>query len=138
MSPYALYPLTNQRTVSHHAGLAGELSIAAFKVVEAIETAATWIVRSYRRNSAIRELSRLDDHMLKDIGVSRSEIRAVVDGVLDAPVVHQVARPRAQSVRPATKTELPVADNDTDSGRQQNRRVEIIVSGDVIGVPVGT
>jgi len=31
---------------------------------------------------------------------------------------------------------LPVASNDNSSGRQQNRRVELLVSGDVIGVPV--
>jgi outer membrane protein OmpA-like peptidoglycan-associated protein len=30
----------------------------------------------------------------------------------------------------------PVASNDTDAGRQQNRRVEMVVSGDVIGIPV--
>lgn len=31
----------------------------------------------------------------------------------------------------------PVASNDSASGRQQNRRVELIVSGDVIGVQIG-
>jgi outer membrane protein OmpA-like peptidoglycan-associated protein len=31
----------------------------------------------------------------------------------------------------------PVASNDTAAGRQQNRRVELVVSGDVIGVPTG-
>jgi outer membrane protein OmpA-like peptidoglycan-associated protein len=31
----------------------------------------------------------------------------------------------------------PVASNDTMEGRQQNRRVEMIVSGDVIGTAVG-
>jgi outer membrane protein OmpA-like peptidoglycan-associated protein len=30
----------------------------------------------------------------------------------------------------------PVATNDTPSGRQQNRRVELIVAGDVIGTPI--
>jgi flagellar motor protein MotB len=32
---------------------------------------------------------------------------------------------------------MPVASNDTAAGRQQNRRVELIVSGEVIGTPVG-
>ncbi len=31
----------------------------------------------------------------------------------------------------------PVASNDTAAGRQQNRRVELVVSGDVIGQPIG-
>jgi outer membrane protein OmpA-like peptidoglycan-associated protein len=32
----------------------------------------------------------------------------------------------------------PVASNDTAAGRQQNRRVEIVVSGDIIGTEIGT
>ena len=32
----------------------------------------------------------------------------------------------------------PVASNDTTAGRQQNRRVEIIISGDIIGTPIGS
>jgi outer membrane protein OmpA-like peptidoglycan-associated protein len=30
----------------------------------------------------------------------------------------------------------PVASNDTRDGRQQNRRVELVVSGEVIGTPI--
>jgi outer membrane protein OmpA-like peptidoglycan-associated protein len=33
---------------------------------------------------------------------------------------------------------LPVASNDNSTGRQQNRRVELVVSGDAIGDPVNT
>jgi outer membrane protein OmpA-like peptidoglycan-associated protein len=32
----------------------------------------------------------------------------------------------------------PVATNDTAAGRQQNRRVELVVSGDVIGTPISS
>ena len=32
----------------------------------------------------------------------------------------------------------PVSTNDTATGRQLNRRVEIVISGDVIGVEIGT
>ena len=33
---------------------------------------------------------------------------------------------------------LPVASNDNSAGRQENRRVELVVSGDAIGVPANT
>jgi flagellar motor protein MotB len=32
---------------------------------------------------------------------------------------------------------MPVASNDTISDRQRNRRVELVVSGEVIGVKIG-
>ena len=32
----------------------------------------------------------------------------------------------------------PVASNDTAAGRQQNRRVEIVVSGEAIGADLGS
>ena len=32
---------------------------------------------------------------------------------------------------------MPIAPNNTAAGRQQNRRVELIVSGEVIGTKIG-
>ena len=49
----------------------------------------------------------------------------------------------ANGISPANVTAIgkgkddPVASNDTAAGRQQNRRVEMVVSGDVIGQPIG-
>jgi outer membrane protein OmpA-like peptidoglycan-associated protein len=49
----------------------------------------------------------------------------------------------AQGIDPGAVTSVgygksnPVASNDTPSGRQQNRRVEIIISGEIIGTQIG-
>jgi hypothetical protein len=45
---------------------------------------------------AIRELERLDDYLLADIGLDRGRIRFVLDSLTDAPV------PGAQGPTPAT------------------------------------
>jgi uncharacterized protein YjiS (DUF1127 family) len=41
---------------------------------------AARILRALERRRAIHELARLDDHMLSDIGVRRSDISRVVEG----------------------------------------------------------
>ena len=43
-----------------------------------VETIVTW----HTRRRTIGELRAFNDHMLKDIGISRSEIGAVVDGLI--------------------------------------------------------
>jgi outer membrane protein OmpA-like peptidoglycan-associated protein len=52
-------------------------------------------------------------------------------------LTQQGMAPAAVTSRGFGKTQ-PVASNDTAQGRQQNRRVEIVISGDVIGTPIGT
>ena len=78
----------------------------------------------------------------------RIEIEGHTDSVGADDYNQSLSERRAESVRtylvsqniaPATVSAIglgetkPVATNDTASGRQQNRRVELIVSGDAIG-----
>ncbi len=39
-----------------------------------------WLFTAYQRRRAIRHLSRLSDHLLRDIGIERGEIAPVVRG----------------------------------------------------------
>jgi uncharacterized protein YjiS (DUF1127 family) len=55
-----------------------------------------YIVRR-ARNAAVRELHALDDRMLRDIGVSRSEIEWVVVHGRDAPRFHWASKPRCHT-----------------------------------------
>ncbi len=71
---------------------------APFHAVEALRL---W----HQRRAAIRDLSRLSDHMLKDIGLHRGEIRSVVDEMTRAAAPAQ--RPTPVSRRPARR--LPLA-----------------------------
>ena len=70
------------------------------------------------------------DEVNQTLSVKRAEsVRSYLteQGLTDASVT-------AQGFGKST----PVADNATASGRQRNRRVEIVVSGEVIGVKIGT
>ncbi len=89
------------------------ISVYAYKAVTAVAESianAVGAVRAWRaRNAAISELSRLNDHLLKDIGIHRGEIRAVVDEML--------SRPQAQEHRPALRAvtdQARPAANDND------------------------
>ena len=58
--------------------------------------AAAWRCR-LRRTAAIRELRAWDDRMLKDVGLTRGEIRAAVDGEMERgrPLRRRPRRPGA-------------------------------------------
>ncbi|MDH3474203.1 MAG: DUF1127 domain-containing protein [Rhodospirillales bacterium] len=112
MNPYMELPKLNApRHVSRaDDSLDQVISIAAFRAIEAIETLfSRWLERrrfNRRRRGAIADLSRLDDRLLKDIGIDRSEIRSVVEETLQveaareqgyAPVHDRILRGRASS-----------------------------------------
>ena len=51
--------------------------------------AFAWLAAAYQRQQAIHRLSSLDDHILRDIGIDRSEIPQIVgDGLppMEVPV----------------------------------------------------
>ncbi len=93
MNPYTILPRLNKPAAN--GPIDDAISVYAYKAVTAVAESvanAVGAVRAWRaRNAAIGELSRLNDHLLKDIGIHRSEIRAVVNGTL--------GRPRARSDR---------------------------------------
>jgi outer membrane protein OmpA-like peptidoglycan-associated protein len=51
-------------------------------------------------------------------------------------LTQQGMQPDSLSTRGFGKTQ-PIATNDTAAGRQQNRRVELVISGEIIGVQIG-
>jgi outer membrane protein OmpA-like peptidoglycan-associated protein len=69
----------------------------------------------------------------QDFNQKLSEERA--DGVRDYLAQQGLAVPSMTAL--GMGEAMPVADNDTGTGRQKNRRVEIIVSGQVIGTRIG-
>ncbi len=87
MNPYTILPALNKPVAN--GPIDDAISVYAYKAVTAIAESVANAVGAVRgwhaRNASIRGLSRLDDHLLKDIGIDRSEIRAVVNGMLSRP-----------------------------------------------------
>lgn len=97
------------------------------------------------------KLARLSGIMLAHSGL-RLAVEGHTDNVGSEELNQRLSERRAQTVRDYLIMQgilddfvtadglgmaMPVADNSTAAGRQQNRRVEIIVSGEVIGVKIG-
>jgi outer membrane protein OmpA-like peptidoglycan-associated protein len=106
--------------------------------------------------STLRPAAREKLAKISGIVLAYPDLRLAIEGNTDSvgsdAMNQQLSEQRAGSVRdylaqeniPAAsmtskgfgKTQ-PVASNDTAEGRQQNRRVELVVSGDVIGTTIG-
>ena len=119
MNPYTLFPLTAQRASAITGSIAEELSVAVYKAFDAVDNfagaIAGAITKWHKRNKTIRELSKLNDHLLKDIGISRGEIRTFVDAMLTAPEPRRAARPRLVAAHSSVPSAHPAPANDNQA-----------------------
>ncbi len=97
-----------RRAVDNPIAVHADISVSAIgrAIVGAFEGFKRWRTRQ----ASIRELSALNDHMLRDIGIHRSEIRSVVRGLLKGDAGRTVV---ARSAAARTKIDdVPAAAND--------------------------
>ena len=106
--------------------------------------------------STLRPLAREKLAKISGIVLAYPDLRLAIEGNTDSvgsdTMNQQLSEDRAASVRDYLAKESipmssmtsqgfgkmqPVASNDTAEGRQENRRVELVVSGDVIGTTIG-
>jgi len=103
------------------------------------------------RPAAREKLARISGIVLSHPGL-KLEVEGHTDSVGSDSFNQTLSEQRANAVReyltgsgisPTVVTAkgfgktMPVASNDTAAGRQQNRRVELVVSGEVIGTKIG-
>src|ERR1700733_10876951 len=104
------------------------------------------------RPAAREKLAKISGILLSHPGL-RLEVDGYTDSVGSEDYNLKLSDQRAEGVRTyligqgivpddiASKgfgKDNPVASNDNAAGRQKNRRVEMVVSGDIIGTPIGT
>lgn len=91
-------------------GVARLLRASVSGSIEFGRRAISWLAREHQRRVGVRALMALDDHMLKDIGLSRGEIHAMVNGVFRSPETAQ-SQQRAKALTLVVKNEKAAGNN---------------------------
>ena len=81
-------------TSTHTLHAPSALQHFVFAVVTALRNGAAAWHRRRRRRAALRELDALDDHLLQDIGLHRSEVSSLVAEMYGAAPVTRLAAMR--------------------------------------------
>jgi uncharacterized protein YjiS (DUF1127 family) len=76
-------------------GIARRLRSGVSTSIDLGRRAISWLAREHQRRAGLRALMALDDHMLKDIGLSRGEIHSMVNGVFRSPETGQSRQAKA-------------------------------------------
>lgn len=77
-------------------GIGRLLRLGVSAGIDVARRAISWLAREHQRRIGLRALMALDDRMLKDIGLSRSQMHAMVDGVFGSlEVQHSQQRAKA-------------------------------------------
>ncbi len=117
MNRSMILPRSNKPVV--HGPVDEAIRVTAYKAVSAVaELVKNTVdaVRTWRqRRAAIAELSRLNDRLLKDVGIDRNEIRAAVDGMLSQPSARTSRPAPALPVISAPDPARPAAGNENES-----------------------
>ena len=141
------HPQAARAQASHDLGGAGMRTLlAAAAIIRALAKAVIaaagkwWRAHTIRRAriAAIRELHALDDHTLRDIGVSRSEIEWVVVYGRDAPPWASPARGRGSAKEGFVGQPSGPAESRTSKSKDTQQRNLQIPSCAVAPSPTGT
>lgn len=94
------------------------VAIATATFLKRVAQATRQRLRCWRAARVARhELERLDDRVLRDIGITREKIAGVVDGLLPAAHVDSTARALESVCRRAREKPGRAAANDADASR---------------------
>lgn len=114
----------------------GTVSAAAVEFFDAFEHESAWRVRRIQKNPNWGLPQEAQRYILHSVGISEWKFWSTVVRTTRCGCA-RISDPAGKAVSSVTAKGFgktpPVTSNDTAESRQQNRRVEIVISGEVIG-----